>query len=451
MKKMLVILLNVFVAATMFTGCGKQDTSVLEKNDQESVSVSSEFEKSVNSSGESDIVEDDFEGFNLDGYSYEAESNGFYIVSTYGTSLYGLVNSKGDIVIPAEYDEMKFGSNDRVLLKVEGKWGVYDTDGKEVLPFVYDDIAAGVHNYYVKQDGNDMVVDSAGNIVKQLDSGVIYDRMIGDLYLHGRIASNGNAVSNAFCDLNGNYDIKWAEYLEDAGLYRVYKSCEPGGDWETIDIVDENGNCLYEITNKAENEASYTAHILNSSKICSLERIEFGFAAQNSNSTSSNECYIYNLETQERSDTTYEDIGWVGCDEIYGRTSDRIDIFDLDGNLVNSFALTGYDKCVCVGEIFVVQYGETYRIYNETGEEITGGDRYLDYSASSVDGKYIRIQDLSGQWGVLDKNGKEIIPFGYTDEYSYNGLDIKNESIVNGKLQILTGDDYGTLHLFVLE
>ena len=182
-------------------------------------------------------------------------------------------------------------------------------------------------------------------------------------------------------------------------------------------------------------------NILNSSKICSLERIEFGFAAQNSNSTSSNECYIYNLETQERSDTTYEDIGWVGCDEIYGRTSDRIDIFDLDGNLVNSFALTGYDKCVCVGEIFVVQYGETYRIYNETGEEITGGDRYLDYSASSVDGKYIRIQDLSGQWGVLDKNGKEIIPFGYTDEYSYNGLDIKNESIVNGKLQILTGDD----------
>lgn len=223
-------------------------TSVLEKNDQESVSVSSEFEESVNSSGESDIVEDDFEGFNLDGYSYEAESNGFYIVSTYGTSLYGLVNSKGDIVIPAEYDEMKFGSNDRVLLKVEGKWGVYDTDGKEVLPFVYDDIAAGVHNYYVKQDGNDMVIDSAGNIVKQLDSGVIYDRMIGDLYLHGRIASNGNAVSNAFCDLNGNYDIKWAEYLEDAGLYRVYKSCEPGGDWETIDIVDENGNCLYEIT-----------------------------------------------------------------------------------------------------------------------------------------------------------------------------------------------------------
>lgn len=36
------------------------------------------------------------------------------------------------------------------------------------------------------------------------------------------------------------------------------------------------------LQNKAENEASYTAHILNSSKICSLERIEFGFAAQNS-------------------------------------------------------------------------------------------------------------------------------------------------------------------------
>ena len=34
MNKMLVILLNVFVATTMFTGCGKQDTSVLEKNAQ---------------------------------------------------------------------------------------------------------------------------------------------------------------------------------------------------------------------------------------------------------------------------------------------------------------------------------------------------------------------------------------------------------------------------------
>lgn len=410
MKKMLVILLNVFVAATMFTGCGKQDTSVLEKNDQESVSVSSEFEESVNSSGESDIVEDDFEGFNLDGYSYEAESNGFYIVSTYGTSLYGLVNSKGDIVIPAEYDEMKFGSNDRVLLKVEGKWGVYDTDGKEVLPFVYDDIAAGVHNYYVKQDGNDMVIDSAGNIVKQLDSGVIYDRMIGDLYLHGRIASNGNAVSNAFCDLNGNYDIKWAEYLEDAGLYRVYKSCEPGGDWETIDIVDENGNCLYEITNKAENEASYTAHILNSSKICSLERIRLGISpvpiyAEKMDSITVVATYDYEnkniiMDNQFFMELSAEEILNTLCEEnFHAFECYMIENMDWNMNLINTYYFQE-----------LREWRENINCYISAGL-----DNYEEYESQPVEASAKRyakeetelIQEYLKKWTGSDVAGSE--------------------------------------------
>ena len=173
MKKVWGILLNIFMVIAIFTGCGKQDTVVSESNGPDVVYENSDEDYAAEEKTENDSEEniEDFEGFTLSGYNYKAESNGVYIVSTSGTSLYGLVNSKGEFVIPAEYDEMNFDGNGKILLKVEGKWGVYDTDGNEILPFEYDYISTGFQNYHVQKDGVDLIIDSNGAscIIKSVD------------------------------------------------------------------------------------------------------------------------------------------------------------------------------------------------------------------------------------------------------------------------------------------
>ena len=76
----------------------------------------------------------------------------------------------------------------------------------------------------------------------------------------------------------------------------------------------------------------------------------------------------------------------------------------------------------------------------------------MGYSDYYVGDKFVKVQDLSGQWGVLDKNGKEILPFGSVDDYSgYNGSDIISDSIIDDKWYILTEKFDGTLQLNVID
>lgn len=457
MKKKATILLMGLLTVAIFNGCGNKDTSKdISVVDTAVTETQSEQEcETVSEAQEEVSTEDDTQGFVLSGYKFRSEKNGFYIVSIEGLPFYGMVNAKGDFVIPAEYDEMEFAQNGNVLLELEGKWGVFDTEGKEVLPFEYEEISAGINNYYVKKDGMPMVIDSKGNVVKELDAEIIsYDKMVGDLYLHGvalaeKIYGWGSGYANVFCDLNGD-KVQWVECFYNTQLYRVYKGDLDNGNWETIDIIDENGDLLYELTNKKDEE-SYTVHVLNSTKVCSLEKIDFGVASQDVASTGSGEYYLYNMEKQERSEQKYSRIGSLGDGKIYGKKEGGIDIFDTDGNLINSFELTGYDDFSKVGEMFVVQYGQTYRVYNENGEELTG-ERYLNYSNNYVGRAFIKVQNLSGQWGVLDKNGKQILPFGSVDDYSwYHGSEIIKDGTVDDKWYILTEEVDGTLRLNIID
>ena len=54
------------------------------------------------------------------------------------------------------------------------------------------------------------------------------------------------------------------------------------------------------------------------------------------------------------------------------------------------------------------QKGETYRIYNKDGDLLTD-ERYL--SAELV-GNFAIVQNLDGEYGILDESGKMRVPFG---------------------------------------
>ena len=50
----------------------------------------------------------------------------------------GFKNAKGDIIIPAKYDERKLISNEIVAVKSENKWDLIDKDGKKINSEQYD-------------------------------------------------------------------------------------------------------------------------------------------------------------------------------------------------------------------------------------------------------------------------------------------------------------------------
>lgn len=169
------------------------DSGSVEKEQTEEVDNSLESTETVSDENIEEMPEAEMEnnmaGFSISGYTYEsggAAANGYYIVESSKSSLYGLVDAEGNFVIPAEYDEMEFAgrTEDRieVIVKMEGKYGVYDNKNQKVIPMEYDLIRTGKINYLVTKDKTQSVWDFNGNCIKELnDYG--YDSVIGDLYL----------------------------------------------------------------------------------------------------------------------------------------------------------------------------------------------------------------------------------------------------------------------------
>ncbi|MDP8078951.1 WG repeat-containing protein [Phocoenobacter skyensis] len=81
---------------------------------------------------------------------------------------YGFVNSKGNIVIPLEYDEAySFSENGLAAIEKNGKWGFINSKGKIVIPLQYDGAYFFAKNGLapVIKDGKYGFINSKGNIV----------------------------------------------------------------------------------------------------------------------------------------------------------------------------------------------------------------------------------------------------------------------------------------------
>ena len=70
--------------------------------------------------------------------SKEFDETGLAVVQSVSNNKWGVINKKGEIVIPTEYQEGTSMSNGKIVAKKDGKWGLIDTEGKILLPFVYD-------------------------------------------------------------------------------------------------------------------------------------------------------------------------------------------------------------------------------------------------------------------------------------------------------------------------
>jgi hypothetical protein len=60
----------------------------------------------------------------------------------------GIVNTRGEIIIPLEYDCIGIYRRHKLIaVKKDGKWGMFNTDGRMVEPIAYNDITSNNDDY----------------------------------------------------------------------------------------------------------------------------------------------------------------------------------------------------------------------------------------------------------------------------------------------------------------
>ena len=455
MKKRWVISVIIAVMVSM-TGCGGT-----EKNDKNNTDKKQNVSKDTNKTDKKQDISKDTnkkenetkeeshhgenEGVGLRNVKYDSGQKGKYILRSTKTGLYGLVDSTGSTLLPMEYDEMNFGTiNNRteIAFKVEGKWGVCDEKGKEIIPAEYDDLKICDENYLVKKDGKQSILGEDGKIIKDLQGR--YERIIGNQYLF---------YTGSYWDINENQLKQKITYVD--GKYIVYDWGKHEEGEESYRILDKDGNVIYEIVNnvngktpifsieglKVYNDYYMVTDVINDRYVVLADGI-FGWDEPYKDG----KYYLYDMVENKKIDIAYNrSMKKLNEDEVIAIKDEGLDIYNSKGKLSRTLDISGYDDIDIREDIIVAQYGDSYRVYDKKGKEITG-ERYLEYEPI---GEYLILKNLDGEWGMINKKGDVIIGFGFMEENSYCG-EIKYKEDINGKVYLVTNEEDGELIFWVL-
>ncbi len=100
---------------------------------------------------------------------YYSFKNGISIMEAPVTGLKGAINKEGEWVIPMKYKNV-FYPDDCGFIKVyDGyHWGLYDSNGNEVFPIIYDDIYydKGLEGVFTLKEGVKQLVNLSGEIIE---------------------------------------------------------------------------------------------------------------------------------------------------------------------------------------------------------------------------------------------------------------------------------------------
>lgn len=82
-------------------------------------------------------------------------------------SLWGLIDDKAKMVVTPQYDYMKYYHGYATVSK-NNTWGLINKRGKEVIPLVYDSIAyTSSGSYHVVKEGSSMLLNARGKVVNR--------------------------------------------------------------------------------------------------------------------------------------------------------------------------------------------------------------------------------------------------------------------------------------------
>lgn len=78
---------------------------------------------------------------------------------------WGIEDEKGNVIVPFEYDEIKFAKKGNFNIKKKGKWGIADKTGVVIIPCEYDEEFNFGESMYVKKSGRWGIIDDKNKAI----------------------------------------------------------------------------------------------------------------------------------------------------------------------------------------------------------------------------------------------------------------------------------------------
>lgn len=391
-----------------------------------------------------------------------------------GTYKTKALNSKNEEIL-TEYDQIEalenVDENENVwyegkILKIEknGKYGLIDFNGKEVLPAEYDEIVTleGTENsILIKKDGKVGLVNDNGGIIAEVEYKEI--KNLGETYKNGYITINEDGKYGVISAtkkqiLENKYDEISQTYL---GEYYLVK--ESGNQ----KLIDSKGNIVIEkgfddVKSKTSNGIIFVKDNLygemNSSgettieaKYQYLEEAKDGIYIAKKN----DQYGIIDQEQNTKLEFNYIGITYNEKAKIYFAEDAEYKTSLIDSNF--NIKATGILSEINTEKLYIrMRINDEYKYYNLKGEEKSNTEILEDNT--------IFLSKKDGKYGYIDKKGNIIVDYIYDDateqnEYGYvavkkNGLwgsiDKNGKTVIEPKYDLesnLKIDFIGKWHL----
>lgn len=360
--------------------------------------------------------------------------------------------SVGVPTIDTHYQENMF-----LYVLKEGKMGVLDVQGREVIPPIYDNIH-GDNGFEDKRTGHEgqryrtyMVVDKTyenwgytdlnGNIIwspsENKLGGICSRRDDTGFYVSKRIEKG---MPGKWADVKCNYDenIRF-DYSNSAPIFgkyftKLYDSSISTSDGRTLYLKNENGYCS--IMDAEQNIIIPSSRGYTRVNMYGAGNDNWGFYIQKGGKWG-----IANKIGKETIPPQYDAISGDGVNRVKFKMSGAWGIMDFSGNVIVPVS-QGYSSIVKLDNAKLYKVGKSgrYGIVNYEGKEIVPTE--LETLESAGNG-YLRYK-LNGFWGLMNYAGKIIIDTdrGYTSigdfktfnkRFPYTMTGYKGECDINGR------------------
>lgn len=338
-----------------------------------------------------------------------------------------IFTSYDNIFTLQNYDEdnrLWYESN---VLKVQkdGKFGLINLDGTEILPCEYDSISTmkGVKNaIIVKKDVNTGIVNTSGKIVvpvqystveaieKSADNGYIVKSAESKF---GVIKANGDIA------LEAKYEA--IENMVDGNRYLVKEN----GVWK---LIAEDGTSY--LDGKVDNVIS-----MNNGDVIAKQNGKYG---------------VLNIQTDLKIPFEYDDLAYLFDDKYVAKKNDKYGIINTNNEVVTDYK---YDEIIYNNQTEYVKGKNANNTYDyiaknlsvkfTAGEETilngfisikNGSDvKYYNYKLEEKSNKDVYTANTlfvikeNGKYGFVDKDGKVVVEAKYDDateqnDYGYVGV-----------------------------
>lgn len=379
LKNHMVIILGLFFSASMCVGCGssQNEQSGTVQGEVATHSMVSNKETETDLSIDTEI--------NTEYLPIDYRKNALIVQRSEDIELYGLVDDKGNVVLEPEYDSLKFTSmngENYIKATLARDSGILYLNGREYIEMgQYEEIvSAGDIGWLAFQGGKQYLLDEEGEVIKELKG--MYSFCIGNQYLfdsnsrqemrdgRGDETYEIKQLSGDIYDLDENLiisaelmNIYYYDWLVGGNMFAVdiLDAVESGTEKGTPTLIDLKGNIVAVLGDDPN------IHIVD------VMMDEQKIVLKNTLEPYEN-LFEYNLSSGTITDTAFK------------------------------------SEAAWDAQIIAENEGSFWEFY-KNGKPLLD-ERFADYS---IDNGVLWLRNIDGEWGIVDYNGKMIIPFGEID------------------------------------